>query len=664
MTRIRLTLLFLLLGIAVPTALIVQRAVESLEVENAVQHDAVANRIFDEMERSLSDFLLREEARPPSDFQAVPSGSSASPLRRLRASAFGDADEPFIVGWFAVNASREISIHSASGYETQGNQSARIALALREGLGSRAPSLGASEDRDDESEQKRESYDARKRLAEAFTNAAAESDRLQQESEETSDDGMSRPDAPAPGRTKSLSKAGKLRRKKADTDLAAQDDASAYELLQSLNRAQVLRSERQSKVLSEPQKDAGARAAPAPRIAAESAAAPQGADEFADKMPAEAELVEMLPREYAVDPLTSHTTLSGDLLLVRSVWRGGEVERQGLVLDRQALASWLDRSVLGEAALAERADLVFGPEADQVSRAAHAYLHRFGEPFEALFARLDLQSLPGVGSARPIYMIVGLLALVTILGLIAVERMTRVVVEFAQRRSDFVAAVSHELKTPLTSIRMYSEMLRDGLVPSPEKRDEYYATITDESERLSRLIDNVLEFSRLEQNRREPTLVVGGVAEAVREAAEKMRAHVEREGFALEIDLATEAPSVQYDRDAVTQLLFNLVDNALKYARDAEDRRIRVVLKPSERGILELRVRDFGPGVPEDQMRRIFEPFYRAGEELTRDTAGTGIGLALVKELAEDMGATALGRNANGGGFEVCIAFSPAATTA
>ena len=687
MTRIRLTLLLLLIGIALPTALIVQRAVESLAVENAVQHDAVADRLFDEMERSLSDFLLREEARPPSDFDpgSVSANAPASP-GRLRATAFKDAEEPFILGWFAVDAERTIRIHAASEENNDGQSETRITLALREGLGSRSASASNSDSDSDSSadreafgrakelEQKEQSLQARKRDREAIVATKLE-DTGSSNAQDFSNE-LTSPKTPAPGRTQSLSKKGNLRDKDIDAELATRDEASTYDLLQSLNRAQELRSERQSKVLSEPPAPTFKKSAPGPRIETDSVAdaasqlqglgyalpsqSPQSLSFQEDAARPEEGLAETLPREIAVDPLTGRATSSGDLLLVRSVWESDAVERQGLVLDRDALALWLERSVLGESALAGRAELVFGPQSGQPSQAAHAYLHRFGEPFETMVARLDLQMLPNAGSARPIYMIVGLLALVTVVGLFAVERMTRVVVDYAQRRSDFVAAVSHELKTPLTSIRMYSEMLRDGLVSSTEKRTEYYATITDESERLSRLIDNVLEFSRLEQNRREPALVVGGIAEAIQAAADKLRAHVEREGFSLEVELAADIPPVQYDKDAVTQLLFNLVDNALKYARNAKKRSIRIELARKAQGDIELAVRDFGPGVPETEMRRIFEPFYRAGEELTRDTAGTGIGLALVKELAEDMGATALGRNAAGGGFEVCISFSPA----
>lgn len=613
MKKIRWTLLLLALGIALPAGLIVQRAIASLELESTFRHEAVADRIFDEMERSLSDFLLREEARLPGDYApAAPdrSAPNSSPGfaggAGLRRAAFADSHEPFIVGWFSLDAkgqTRTLAI--------QPDHAERIAHAIRDALGPHAP------------------LELRKSVTESVT--------------------------PAPGRTRSLGDSALL----ATVDKVAATESNAYEVLQSLNLAQRLRSERKVKTrqqsadreatrermpraigLSRPLLELEMSAAIAPKKAQ---AGKEDLDEF---------------RGMNIDPLIGRPTQSGDIVLTRSVWRGADVERQGLVLDREALVVWLETRVLAESGLSSRVHLEFGAPDLLIDETgiSHRYLHRFAEPFDALVARLDLDTLPGLGSERPIYALALLLVLVATVGLFAVDRMTRVVVDYAQRRSDFVAAVSHELKTPLTSIRMYGEMLRDGLVASEEKRAEYYSTITDESERLSRLIDNVLEFSRLEQSRREFRLVVGSLAEAIREAAEKLRAHVERTGFRLVLDLDAELPSVQFDRDGVTQLLFNLVDNALKYARHAETREIEIGLR-LENGRIELRVRDFGPGVPEDQLRRVFEPFYRIGEELTRTTEGTGIGLALVKELATGMGAVVQGRNAMGGGFEVCIAF-------
>ena len=621
MNKIRWTLLLLALGIALPAGLIVQRAIASLELESAVRHEAVAERIFDEMERSLSDFLLREESRPPTDYAPDSSASESAPQSvrsgGLRRSAFADSDETFIVGWFSLDASG----HARTLSFRPGNAE-RIVSAIRDALGPRAS----------------------KKLRESLADNST----------------------PAPGRTQRFGTRAldKDRLDRTELAVAAEEavvvESNAYDVLQSLNRAQRLRSERQDKAL----RKSSLRAAGKTEllVAPESLSAVASIDRLSP-VTAEAKQIDVDDihgiATVNVDPLIGRPTQNGDIVLTRSIWQGTNVERQGLVLDRAALVAWLETRVLAESGLSNRVQIEFGASAvqDRETEISHRYLHRFAEPFDALVARLDLESLPGLGSERPIYALALMLTLVATIGLYAVDRMTRVVVDYARRRSDFVAAVSHELKTPLTSIRMYGEMLRDGLVSTDEKRTEYYTTITDESERLSRLIDNVLEFSRLEQNQRDLSLVVGSLPEAIREVTEKLRAHVEREGFDLKLDLDDGLPAVQFDRDGVTQLVFNLVDNALKYARHAATREIEIGLH-LENERVELRVRDFGPGVPDDQLRRVFEPFYRVGEELTRTTEGTGIGLALVKELAERMGAVVLGRNATGGGFEVCIAFN------
>jgi len=229
-------------------------------------------------------------------------------------------------------------------------------------------------------------------------------------------------------------------------------------------------------------------------------------------------------------------------------------------------------------------------------------------------------------------------------------------VNFAERRSNFVAAVSHELKTPLTAIRMYGEMLRDGMVPSDAKRNEYYRHITVESERLSRLINNVLEFSRLEKGTREMALVVGSVAPVVQEVAELLRPHVQAQGFELHAEVAADLLPVRFERDALMQVLWNLVDNAVKYARDTSPKRIELGCR-QHGGDVRVTVRDHGPGVPARYLGKIFEPFYRGESELTRRSKGTGLGLALVRGLVERMGAQVSGGNAAGGGFAVDITF-------
>jgi signal transduction histidine kinase len=234
--------------------------------------------------------------------------------------------------------------------------------------------------------------------------------------------------------------------------------------------------------------------------------------------------------------------------------------------------------------------------------------------------------------------------------------MISVVVHFAERRSNFVAAVSHELKTPLTAIRMYAEMLRDGYVLSEEKRAEYYETMAAESERLSRLIQNVLELSRLEKGARSGgEVVTGDVRPVLEEAVRVLERHARDRGFTVVLDLPDELPVVRYDRDGLLQVLINLVDNGIKFSKDADPREVVIQAVPRGGG-LTLQIRDHGPGVPQRQLSHIFQPFYRGERELTRRTKGTGIGLALVKGIVDGMGGSVSARNHPEGGFEVRVA--------
>jgi signal transduction histidine kinase len=357
-----------------------------------------------------------------------------------------------------------------------------------------------------------------------------------------------------------------------------------------------------------------------------------------------------------VDPLRGRLAASGELLLIRTVWIGGQAIRQGLALDLARLERALTERTLGAGALPGATLRVAARAA--LPSAQSAYSHRFAEPFEALGARLELAPFADP-AARSVYWLTALLTLAAVVGLAAVYRMVSVALHFAQRRSNFAAAVSHELKTPLTAIRMYAEMLRDGLVANDGKRAEYYRSISSEAERLSRLIDNVLEFSRLERGTRTLELRVGDVGAVAREAIELLRPHAGANGLALELAIEDGLPPVRFERDALLQVLFNLVDNAIKYGRGGTAR-IEVACRRAGTGVA-LSVRDHGPGVPREELGRIFEPFYRRGDELTRSAPGAGIGLALVRGLAEQMGAALDVRNAEGGGLCATLALEGAA---
>jgi signal transduction histidine kinase len=358
-------------------------------------------------------------------------------------------------------------------------------------------------------------------------------------------------------------------------------------------------------------------------------------------------------------PLVGRVIDESHLILYRTVLRGKQGLRQGLLLDVDALSDWLREQGLGDDGVVPYASVWFAtPFSGQLPAAesGFTYLHRFAEPFDDLSARLTLRQLPGVGSVTYVWALSALLLAAAALGLAALYRMVSVAVRFGEQRSNFVAAVSHELKTPLTAIRMYGEMLRDGIVSSDAKRKEYYRHITVESERLSRLINNVLEFSHLEKGTRQMTLASGSPVPVMRDVAELLRPHVEGAGFDLRVIVDGEPPAVSFERDALVQVLCNLVDNAVKYAGPASTREIDLRCWHDAAGV-HVSVRDHGPGVSSRHLGHIFEPFYRAESELTRRSKGTGLGLALVRGLVERMGARVSGRNVPDGGFEADVVF-------
>jgi signal transduction histidine kinase len=366
-----------------------------------------------------------------------------------------------------------------------------------------------------------------------------------------------------------------------------------------------------------------------------------------------------------ISPLRGLRVDEQHLVLHRAVRVGELIWRQGLVLRVPDLVGHLQAEVLDEE-LAGFVDLRWDvPSSHGPAEVPMAGLFRFGHqfaaPFTALAATATLSKLPleGRDPQSWVLLLSLLLGVVGLVGFGALYRMVSVVVHFAERRNNFVAAVSHELKTPLTAIRMYGEILREGMVPSEEKRQEYYGTITAESERLSRLIDNVLELSRLEKGTRSVNPTVGSIGPVLEEVARILRPHARNSGFELEVVSDPDLPAATFDRDALQQVLINLVDNALKFAKNADDKVVTIACERVGDELM-LRVRDRGPGVPLVQVGRVFQPFFRGERELTRRTKGTGIGLALVKGLVEQMGGRVLARNHPGGGFEVSIALVPA----
>jgi signal transduction histidine kinase len=254
---------------------------------------------------------------------------------------------------------------------------------------------------------------------------------------------------------------------------------------------------------------------------------------------------------------------------------------------------------------------------------------------------------------RTSFLTLGALSLVLAGGLVLTHRNVAKEMALARLKSDFVSNVSHELRTPLSLIRLYAETLEMGRINSPEKTQEYYQIIRKESERLTSLINNILDFSRIEAGRKEYDFRDTDLAELVRATLDSYRYQIEQNGFTFEEKIAKDVPRMKVDREAMARSLLNLVNNALKYSPDS--RYIGVNLYPDNSSV-KLEVIDHGIGIARSEQEKIFEKFYRVGDPMVHNTKGSGLGLSLVKHIVIAHGGAVSVDSAPGQGSKFTIA--------
>ncbi len=223
------------------------------------------------------------------------------------------------------------------------------------------------------------------------------------------------------------------------------------------------------------------------------------------------------------------------------------------------------------------------------------------------------------------------LGVVLLGGLALVLRTMAREMRLSEMKNDFVSNVSHELRTPLASIRVFGELLRLGRVSSPEKTREYGEYIETESRRLTQLINNILDFSRIESGGRDYELEPADLEEIVADVIKTFEIRLRRSGFRIEVQgPSSPLPEIRVDRDAIRQALFNLLDNAVKYSGDGRE----IVVRLGRRdGRAVVAVRDHGIGISRQEQQKIFERFHRVGTGLVHDVKGTGLGLAIVRHI-------------------------------
>ena len=352
----------------------------------------------------------------------------------------------------------------------------------------------------------------------------------------------------------------------------------------------------------------------------------------------------------------------GRFYLLGWVWPDGGRTVRGVELELVTLVSRLGGALPGEVSANE--GYALRDERGRLQHQAGVVPDRAGvEP--AVRVPISPRLLPGwevaafvtpayESSAVSFFWIGTLLAAVLVLailtsGSLLLWQARRSEVEAAQKTS-FVANVSHEFKTPLTTIRLYSELLEQGRVADAAKATEYLRTIGRETQRLARLVNNALDFSRLEQGHKKFQRETCELGAELTRLLDVHEPRLIEAGMMLVRTFPAEPVAVMTDRDAVEQIVLNLLDNACKYAGGGGE--VVVTLRARPQGGAELRVADRGPGVPEAERERVFEKFHRVDESLTAEKSGSGLGLSIARQLARGLGGDLRCEARAGGGAE------------
>jgi signal transduction histidine kinase len=326
--------------------------------------------------------------------------------------------------------------------------------------------------------------------------------------------------------------------------------------------------------------------------------------------------------------------------------------RRGMTFANYAQGTLVDEGKLKEQLLAEARPLLPGAKLIRVENEPDDSFVLASFPFKLMPGSMGAThtSIPKTISAS---LLVGWLAV--LIALIAAYFLIANVMKLSERRASFVSAVTHELRTPLTTFRLYSDMLSSGAVKE-EKRPMYLSVLSREADRLSHLVENVLAFSKIERGSARSTVSkteLNGLLESFRE-----RFSTRLEAADLKLNLSTSEPiAATLDRSALEHILFNLIDNAAKYAA-ASDPPIVDLSARIRKGRIEISVRDNGPGISKAECNRVFRPFHKSAEQAAETKPGVGLGLALSKRLAQSMGGKLACRTREDGGTGACFVLS------
>jgi len=612
MKSLRRLILIFAIGLALPLGYLVVQSYRSLEAEEAATLSFFAEALFDEIQESAAALIRREEARPIDAYTAVASALSGLPA------------EDYIRGYFQNNPD--------GSFQTPHRSAARAALA---------PRVAELEEANRVFNRKR----------------AEGTDRIRPEVADTVPDETRKDQAGFAGRYLDPS-----RSQRSKSYLGERD--SRLETVTPGQASSLAKSEK--KQAAAPPSAAAGEAERERQF--ESMRPPMAQESTAFGAPARpaVPLRESDVQEYQAEvaPFQSVFIDDGRVFTFRRILIDSRMYRQGFVLQLDAFLADLIRSHFSAQPMARFTHLRLRAvdqgrdarvvEAGAVSDRPRIVLNRtLPAPFAFLRATLSCDTIPPSAGRSTLNLALLALAGVIVAGLLAIHHSAKKVVDFSERQSRFVSSVTHELKTPLTNIRMYIEMLEQGMARDTEREQAYFRIVQSEGARLSRLITNVLELSKLEKKHRRPDLQAGTFDEVLKDVEGLMAEPLRQAGFVLNCENSLTRP-FRYDREIMVQVLINLIENSVKFGASSAVKAIAVRLR-EEGERVRVEVADTGPGIPARDVKKIFNDFYRAENAVTSAAGGTGIGLALVKRFVSLLGGRVSASNNPGPGCTIAI---------
>jgi signal transduction histidine kinase len=638
MKRLKFFILVFSLAVSIPLAYVTWQTYAGMAQEERAQLSYFSEALFDEMEKDLADLIQKEENRSVEEYQHIlvkeGSRSQPSPLS-------GMPTQPYIIGYLQNNPDGSFQTplvadlkHVPENHRRLVDQLSEINRVFNQKKFSIPASVPAVETKHALATGKTAAIEEKKHksgLADRYISKSLQ---------KTSKSYLGKKEV----RTEEITAQQALnvaRRDRILNDVPEDSDQWPPDTKpQAEDRIRYMQDHEMAAVLSEPP-----------------AEMEMETDQVAPDMVTERFHVE-------VAPFQSVFINKDQAFIFRRIAIRNQIYRQGFIIDVSALLTDLADHQFNPQPLSEFMSLhmrimdhgqnnnivQFGLQIDAPRFSAD---RRFPAPFNFISVALQADAIPGSPARRPLNVALIILGSVLLIGLFAIYHSARTVVDMSERRSQFVSSVTHELKTPLTNIRMYIEMLEQGIAATPEREQEYLHVLGAESVRLSRLINNVLELAKLEKKQRRFQYQEGNLEDVFSEIKLIMSQKLKQEDFSLTI-MADKVPCFSYDREVVIQLLVNLIENSIKFGKQLEQRRLTITADPLE-DYIRIALSDTGPGIPRRALKKVFNDFYRVDNELTRATGGTGIGLALVKKFVVAMGGKVQATNNTGPGCTIIL---------